>query len=132
MCMNRLLDCDCDPNSISPLTLAFVGDGVYDLMVREMLVCRANRSVGALNNDKVKLVRCDAQAQLYKKIENVLSDDEQAVYKRGRNAHTNHTPKNATVADYHGATGFEALLGYLYLCEKTDRLKELFDIMMQE
>ncbi|HHZ05404.1 MAG TPA: ribonuclease III [Clostridiales bacterium] len=130
--MERLLDCDCEPSQISPLTLAFVGDGVYDLMVREKLVCTANRAVGVLNNEKVKMVCCQAQSELYKRIEPLLTDEELAVYKRGRNAHTSHTPKNASVADYHSATGFEALLGYIYLKGDLERLKSLFNIMTEE
>lgn len=130
--MERLLDCDCEPSQISPLTLAFVGDGVYDLMVREKLVCTANRAVGVLNNEKVKMVCCQAQSEFYKRIEPLLTDEELAVYKRGRNAHTSHTPKNASVADYHSATGFEALLGYIYLKGDLERLKSLFNIMTEE
>lgn len=122
----RILNADCNPALLSPLTLAFIGDGVYDLMVREQLVCQANRNVGELNNDKVKMVCCQAQSKLYKEIEPILTEEEITVYKRGRNAHTSHTPKNARPADYHSATGFEALWGYLYLKGEINRLRELF------
>lgn len=127
----RILNADCNPSLLSPLTLAFIGDGVYDLMVREQLVCQANRGVGELNKDKVKMVCCQAQSKLYKEIEPILTEDEIAVYKRGRNAHTNHTPKNAKSADYHSATGFEALWGYLYLKGEINRLRELFSKMQE-
>ena len=123
--MGILSDKGCDPKSLSPLTLAFVGDGVYDLMVREDIVCDANRPVKELNLIKVDRVRCQAQAELMTRIEPLLSEEELDIYRRGRNAHTSHTPKSATNAEYHTATGFEALCGYLYLCGKIDRLREL-------
>lgn len=123
--MSRLTEAECKPQNLSPLTLAFVGDGVYDLFVRESLVCEANRPVKELNKLKVEQVRCQAQAKLMQTIEPMLTEEEAAVYRRGRNAHTGHTPKNATGADYHAATGLEALLGYLYLCDRIERIREL-------
>ncbi len=125
--MGRLLDDKCDPMQISPLTLAFVGDGVFDLMVRERLVCSANAPVGSLNKQKVDIVCCKSQADIMNILLPQLTDEELAIFKRGRNAHTAHTPKNATSSQYHSATGFEALWGYLYLKGDTDRLNELFD-----
>lgn len=127
--MGRLSLFDCDAKDLSPLTLAFVGDGVYDLIVREELVCSANRPVGELNKLKVEKVRCQSQAQLIKAIEPFLTEEETDVYKRGRNAHTSHTPKNASIADYHSATGFEALLGYLYLSDRIERIRELLNLI---
>ena len=126
--MGRLSLSDCNAKELSPLTLAFVGDGVYDLIVREELVCSANRPVGELNKLKVEKVRCQAQAQLIKTIEPFLTEEETDVYKRGRNAHTAHTPKNASIADYHAATGLEALFGYLYLSDRIDRIRELIQL----
>lgn len=114
------------------MTLAFVGDGVYDLMVRERLVCQANRQAGKLHKLAVEQVKCQAQARRMEKILPLLTEEEQSVYKRGRNAHTTHTPKNATSADYHSATGMEALFGYLYLKGRLKRLRELFVLMCQE
>ena len=99
----------------SPLTLAFVGDGVYDLLVRGYLVRQANRPVGELNKIKVSLVNCKSQAAFAKQIMEHLSDKEVSVYKRGRNAAPKCTSKHGSVADYHSATGFECLFGYLYL-----------------
>lgn len=128
MTMARLTTEECNPQNLSPLSLAFVGDGVYDLFVRESLVCAANRPLKALNKLKVDQVRCQAQARLMQVIEPILTAEEAAVYRRGRNAHTEHTPKNATHSDYHAATGFEALLGYLYLCDNIDRIRELVSI----
>ncbi|MCD8027005.1 MAG: ribonuclease III [Clostridiales bacterium] len=117
-------------DEISPLTLAFVGDGVYDLLVREFLVNRANRPVGELNRQKVKLVNCKSQAEFAKSILPKLSEKEASVYKRGRNAAPKCTPKNASVADYHSATGLESLFGYLYLNGEDERVKELFDAII--
>ena len=128
----RFLEENCAPEQLSPLTLAFVGDGVYDLMVRERLVCQAKRQAGKIHKLEVKQVKCRAQAQRMEKILPLLTEEEQSVYKRGRNAHTTHTPKNATSADYHSATGMEALFGYLYLKGRLKRLRDLFVQMCQE
>lgn len=117
-------------DEISPLTLAFVGDGVYDLLVREYLVRKANRSVGELNKIKVSLVNCRSQAQFAKQLLPSLSEKELSVYKRGRNAAPKCTPKNGSVADYHSATGLEALFGYLWLSSNFDRINELFDMII--
>ena len=111
----------------SPLTLAFIGDGVYDLLVRDYLVRQANRPVGELNKRKVALVNCESQAAFAKCLMPKLSEREQAVYKRGRNAAPKCTPKHGTVADYHCATGLEALFGYLHINNEQDRIKELFN-----
>ena len=130
--MEMLLKQNCNANEISPLTLAFVGDGVYDLLVREYLVKCANRPVGELNKRKVALVCCAAQARFYTLLESMLTDEEISVYKRGRNATPNSTPKNATLAQYHSATGLEALFGYLYLSGRFDRIRELFGVIVHE
>ncbi len=111
----------------SPLTLAFIGDGVYDLLVRDYLVRQANRPVGELNKRKVALVNCESQAAFAKSLIPKLREREQAVYKRGRNAAPKCTPKHGTVADYHSATGLEALFGYLHINGEQDRIKELFN-----
>lgn len=125
--MGRLLSDKCDASKLSPLTLAFVGDGVFDLMVRERIVCNANASVGALNKQKVSIVCCENQSDIIQKLMPILSEKELAIFKRGRNAHTSHTPKNATSSQYHNATGLETLLGYLYLEGNIKRLVELFE-----
>ena len=113
---------------LSPQTLAFMGDTVYDLFVREYLINEADRPVGELNKLKVKYVNCESQAKSADLIIPILSEAELSVYKRGRNAHTKTTPKNSPVSDYHSATGLEALFGYLYLNGELERLKELFKI----
>ena len=114
----------------SPLTLAFLGDGVYDLLVRESLVNRANRPAGELNRQKVAMVNCKAQAEYAQLLMPSLSEKERAVYKRGRNAAPKCTPKNGSAADYHSATGLECLFGYLHVNGETGRINELFDIIL--
>ncbi len=126
--MSRLTLMNCDPKEISTLGLAFVGDGVYDLIIREQLVCEANRPVKELNLKKVEIVRCQAQAEMAQKLEPYLTQEEADVLRRGRNAHVSHAPKSATIAQYHMATAFESLLGYLYLSDKIDRIRELLKI----
>lgn len=111
----------------SPLTLAFIGDGVYDLLVRDYLVRQANRPVGELNRRKVALVNCESQALFAKDLMPKLTEKEQSVYKRGRNAAPKCTPRHGTVADYHSATGLEALFGYLHINGEQARIMELFN-----
>lgn len=128
--MERLLkEKDVKPNELSPLTLAFIGDTVFDLLVREDLICKANRPANDLHNLAVQKVKASAQAGFIEKIMPHLTEAELAVYKRGRNAKSGHLPKNASQSDYHMATGFEALIGYLYLSDEIERIKELFHII---
>lgn len=121
----RLLGEEVAPSALSPLTLAFVGDGVYGLMVREHLACEANRPVGTLHKASVDLVRAEAQAAAVERLLPLLTEAEEAVFRRGRNAHTT---RNSPA--YHKATGLEALFGYLYLDGQRDRLRELFRAAM--
>lgn len=123
----RLLGGDVNPATLSPLTLAFVGDGVYGLMVREHLACEANRPVGTLHKASVDWVRAEAQSAALERMLPLLTDEEAGVYRRGRNAHTS---RNSP--EYHRATGVEALFGYLYLSGNTARLRELFAVAMAE
>ena len=127
--MERFYNAPCDPDSLSPLTLAFVGDSVYGLFVREQLVCEANRSVKALHRESVKSVCCQAQSACMEKLLPVLTEQEQAVFRRGRNASPSHSPKSASSHDYHYATGLETLFGYLYVKGDIPRLEELFDVI---
>ena len=120
---------DIKPNELSPLTLAFIGDTVFDLLVRETLICEANRPANDLHNLAVQKVKASAQAGFVEKLLPHLTEKETSVYKRGRNAKSGHLPKNASQSDYHMATGFEALIGYLYLSDEIDRIKELFYII---
>lgn len=116
-----------DLHTISPLTLAFLGDGVYGLLVREYLVAQGNRPAGELHRASVELVRAETQAAAIKRMLPLLTEEEAAVFKRGRNAHTSRSG-----SDYHHATGLEALFGYLYLKGDTDRLQTLFAAAMAE
>lgn len=124
--MSKLINEQSNPKQLSPLTLAFVGDGVYDLFVRQFLVDKGQRPVGELNKIKVDLVNCKSQAVFAKKLIPMLMEEELSVYKRGRNASPKCTPKNGSVGDYHSATGLEALFGYLYLSGEDKRLEQLF------
>lgn len=119
-----------NPNLLSPSVLAFVGDGVYGLMVRTALA-EVNRPSGELHKLSVKLVNATAQAAAYKIIEPELSEKEIMVFKRGRNFKTGNTPKNSSGGDYHTATGLETLFGFLYLSGESERLKTLFNIIWQ-
>ena len=123
--MERLFNEACDPKQLSPLTLAFVGDAAFELFVRERLVCLANCPVKKLHQNAVAQVRCQAQAKFMELLMPILTEEEIAVFKRGRNAKSVTMAKHATMIDYRMATGFEALMGYLYLTEQFDRLVEL-------
>ena len=123
----RLYGKDIKADTLSPLTLAFTGDAVFSLYVREMLVCDANRPVGKLHKLSVNWVKAEAQSKGMRAILPLLTEKETEVFKRGRNAHTSHTPKNQSGCDYHYATGFEALVGYLYLKDETERLSLLLN-----
>lgn len=125
----RFTDKSVNPNELSPLNLAFIGDCIYEILVRESLVLSANRPVNDLHKESVKYVSAKAQTLAYDKIKNMLTEKETAVYKRGRNAKVGHNPKSASQGEYHIATGIEALFGYLYLTEQTDRIKELFYVI---
>ena len=123
----RLYGKDIKVDTLSPLTLAFTGDAVFSLYIREMLVCEANRPVGQLHKLSVNWVKAEAQSKGMHAILPLLTEKETEIFKRGRNAHTSHTPKNQSGCDYHYATGFEALIGYLYLKDETERLNELLN-----
>jgi len=117
-------------NELSAGTLAFVGDAVYGLLVRERLA-ETNRPSGELHRLSVKFVNANSQAEAFKVIEPVLTEKEISQYKHGRNLHTNNVPKQSTVAQYHSATGLETLFGYLHLSGQNERIKELFELIWQ-
>ena len=127
----RFTDSDIEAKQLSPLNLAFIGDCIYEILVRETLVAQANRPVNDLHRESVKFVSAKAQTQAYEKIKDLLTEEETAQFKRGRNAKTGHSPKSATGAEYHTATGMEALFGYLYLTAQPDRIKELFTVIIK-
>ena len=121
-----------EAKQFSPLTLAFLGDAVYSLLVREMLLKTANRPTNALHKESIKLVNANCQAEMLKKILNELTEEEEAVFKRGRNAHSGHVPKNQSDADYRYAAGLETLYGYLYLIGDFERILYIFNISTGE
>ncbi|MEF2920068.1 MAG: ribonuclease III domain-containing protein [Acutalibacteraceae bacterium] len=128
--MDSILSCDFDVRQMSPLTLSFIGDGVYDLMIREYVVSLANRPVGQLNSRKVSVVNCKFQSECAELLLPNLTEEELTIYKRGKNANVHSVPKNANKDDYHNATGFEALFGYLYLKKDISRIRELFNLIV--
>lgn len=119
-------------NQLNMLALAHVGDAVYELLVRAMLCREKNAAVVRLHRQTVEKVRAEAQAEAVKKILPLLSEEELAVYRRGRNTKVNSAPHHAEIAQYHAATGLEALFGWLYLQGKTERVEALFNAIMEE
>ena len=119
-------------NAISNLGLAHVGDGVYELMCRTYLCTQGDRTVLKLHKDSVNLVKAPTQAKFADKLKPYLTEEEFAFFRRGKNAHTHAAPKSATPQEYAKATGLETLFGALYLLGRTDRLNELFHIIMNE
>lgn len=119
-------------NAISNLGLAHMGDGVYELMCRAYLCANGDHTVKNLHKDAVQLVKAPTQAAFADKIKPILTEEEMDYFRRGKNAHTHAAPKSASRAEYAKATGLEALFGALYLLGRTDRLNELFAIMMKE
>ncbi len=111
-----------DVRAYSPLTLAYIGDAIYDLVIRTVVVERANRAANELHKRTVKYVQAGVQAAMIEALSEELTEDEVAVYKRGRNAKSHTSAKNASIQDYRKATGFEALMGFLYLTGQTDRM----------
>lgn len=111
-----------DVRAYSPLTLAYVGDAVYEVVIRTVIAERANRAANELHKRAVKYVQAGAQATMITALQEILTEDELAVFKRGRNAKSNTSAKNASITDYRKATGFEALIGFLYLTDQMDRV----------
>ena len=109
----------------SPLALAYLGDAVYELAIRTFVMNHGNTQVNKMHKKTAGLVKAEAQANFYKVLEEELTEEEKAVYRRGRNAKSVTMAKHATMKDYRMATGFEALMGYLYLTEQMERLAEL-------
>ena len=121
--IKKEFDCkEVDLRTYSPLTLAFLGDCVYDIIIRTVVVERGNRAPQGLHKKKSYLVNAKTQKELIESIQDLLTSEEEDVYRRGRNAKSYTTAKNASVGDYRKATGFEALLGYLYLNNQMDRV----------
>lgn len=116
----------------SPLTLAYLGDAVFELLVREYLVQKGNVSSNKLHHEAVLIVRCKAQSEAADSLMPIFTDEERAIFLRGRNANPNSIPKKADRADYHRATGLEAVFGYLHLKNKNERIRELFELIIKQ
>ena len=119
-------------NAVGPLTLAHIGDAVYELLVRTNLVFRGPALVDILHQKTVSYVNAEAQAKAADRIQPHLSEEEIAAYKRGRNCHSHAAPHHTSEAAYHKVTGLECLFGWLYLRGRIDRINELFEIIWEE
>ncbi len=121
-----------DAATYSPLALAYIGDAVYEVMIRTRVVNLGNMQVNKMHRHDANLVKAETQARMIRLLEPELTEEEDAVYKRGRNAKSASGAKNASVIDYRTATGFEALVGYLYLTERLDRLAQLVGMGLEK
>lgn len=117
-----------DVKTYSPLTLAYIGDCVYDLIIKSLVIGHGNKQVNKMHKETSSLVQASTQSLMMRKLQDLLTDEERAVYKRGRNAKSVSPAKNQSVTDYRRATGFEALLGYLYLKKEWKRMLDLVKI----
>ena len=125
LCREALRLKEMDPGTYSPLALAYIGDAVYELIVRTMVISHGSIQVNKMHKKSASLVNAGTQAEMIRLMMEELTEEEPAVYKRGRNAKSVTTAKHATVVDYRTATGFEALCGYLYLMGRLERLVTL-------
>lgn len=123
---------DTDINTYNPLTLAFIGDSVYETIVRTMVLSKGNKSVNALAKDKNKLVNAKTQSRIAETLTEYYTEEEADIYRRGKNAKTANHSKSAAYSEYHRATGLEAVFGYLYLTGKLDRCLELFKTALEK
>lgn len=121
-----------DIKTYSPLTLAYIGDAIYDLIIRTIVVERGNRAANSLHKATTQLVKAGTQAQIAEVLQEMLTEEEQSIYKRGRNAKSYTSAKNASINDYRKATGLEALFGYLYLKNQTARMMELLKMGLEK
>lgn len=121
------------PRQLSPLVLAYIGDSIYDLVIKTYLIdSKGNMPVNKLNRMSSGLVKARTQSEMIGRIEHMLDEEEEGVYKRGRNAKSYTSAKNASITDYRRATGFEALMGYLYLSGRYSRMMELIKAALTE
>lgn len=122
---------EADINQMSPLTWAYVGDCVFELYIRTKLVDTTNLKPHNLHIKAISYVKAKSQAKMLNNIFEELTDEEKNIVRRGRNAENHHLPKNANVQDYMYSTAFEALIGYLFLCKKNERLKEIIEMAIK-
>lgn len=120
-----------DIRTYSPLTLAYIGDGIYDLVIRSIVIGKGNTHASQLHKKTSSMVKAKAQSDMIETLLPELTEEEEAVYKRGRNAKSPTMAKNASMSDYRRATGFEALMGYLYLKDEFERLVQLVEMGLE-
>ena len=118
-------------NELSPLTWAYMGDAVYEMFIRDLLVTTTKLKPHMLHIESIKYVKASAQAEILRKLEDILTEEEKDIVRRTRNTKNHHLPKNANVNDYMYATAFEGLIGYLYLTKDEERLKEILDFIQK-
>lgn len=119
-----------DGGALNGLSLAFIGDSVFEILVREHLLEHGSQPVGKLHGMAVRIVNASAQARFFDLLEPLLSEEETSILHRGRNASATHIPKGANAIEYRKATGIEALFGWLYLEGKSERIRELFSVIL--
>ena len=124
----NIMDININPRDVSPLSLAYIGDAVYEVYIRSYIMKDVNMPVNKLHKTATKFVKAKAQSDIILAISESLSEEETAIFKRGRNAHSYTSAKNADIVDYRRATGFEALIGYLYLSKNTERLEQIIQM----
>ncbi|MBE5876274.1 MAG: ribonuclease III [Lachnospiraceae bacterium] len=125
-------ECDVDIRTYSPLTLAYIGDAIFEMVIRTLIVEKGQRAANSLHKHTTKIVCAGTQAAMIEALADVLTEEEQSIYRRGKNTKINSSAKNASLSDYRKATGFEALCGYLYLSGNTKRVVELIKIALEE
>lgn len=131
-CIREMLELkEVDVNSYSPLVLAYIGDCIYDLIIKTIVISGGNKQVHKLHEETSTYVQASAQSLMMRAIQPCLSEEEHAVYRRGRNSRTVSPAKNQSITDYRRATGFEALIGYLYLKKEYHRILELVKTGLQ-
>lgn len=121
-----------NPGELAPLILAHIGDAIYEVVIRTMVLSKGNRQIEKVHKETIKYVNAKTQAEMADKMMPHMTDEELDIYKRGRNAKSSTKAKNASIADYRKATGFEALMGFLYLKGETKRMLELIEEGMKD
>lgn len=116
---------------LSPLQLAYIGDSVYEVLIRNYLLENNNCNVNELHKKAIRYVKANSQKEIILMIKEKLSEKEWTIVKRGRNSKSNSVPKNADITDYRYATGFEALIGYLFITGNYDRIREIFSLIIR-
>ena len=132
--MNELIKIEKDEqeiNQLSPLTWAYIGDCVFELFIRTKLINETKLKPHELHIKAINYVKAKSQAEMLKRIHDMLTEEEQDIVRRGRNAENHHLPKNSNVQEYMYSTAFEALIGYLFLCKKEERVKEIIEMAIK-